>query len=369
MTRRLRPPPRAAWRVLGVAAAAVLAAGHANATLTLYGRGDFRGASVSLVNEAPDFRPFGFRDRASSLVIEGESWEVCRDTDFRGRCVVLPPGRYRNLASMHVNDRLKSARPVRPAPPPPPPPPPPVQGEIAFYGAPGFQGPGVTLARDVEDFRQVGFDDRASSVIVFEHRWEACDHPGFTGRCVVLQPGRYPDLRAMGLDDRISSVRRIHRDVVVEPARLPPPPQPVYDFRRRPEETVQTVPVDSVHAVYANPQQHCWTEPGTAPSNDRTTGAVVGGLIGGILGHQLGDRGSKDVSTAGGAVAGAVVGSQLARGGSEGSPPTTRCTSVPAQHPDYYDVVYRFNGNVHHVQMSTAPGATIVVNGQGEPRL
>ena len=187
---------------------------------------------------------------------------------------------------------------------------------------------------------------------------------------MILRPGRYPDLRAMGMDDRISSVRRVHRDARFDDNRFAPAPQPVYDWRRRPQEFVETVPVESVHVVYAAPQmqQQCWVEQSAAPANARTGGALVGGLIGGILGHQIGD-GNRDGATVGGAVAGAVIGSQLARG-AEQPQAVTRCNSVPVnQGPDHYDVSYWYHGVRHHVQTTLPPGPTIVVNGNGEPRI
>ena len=37
--------------------------------------------------------------------------------------------------------------------------------------------------------------------------------------------------------------------------------------------------------------------------------------------------------------------------------------------PEYWDVAYNFRGVEHRVQMTTAPGRTITVNGKGEPRV
>jgi len=67
-------------------------------------------------------------------------------------------------------------------------------------------------------------------------------------------------------------------------------------------------------------------------------------------------------------VAGAVIGSQIARG-AEVPQNVTRCNTVPSQAPDHYDVSYWYHGVRHHVQTTLPPGPTIVVNGNGEPRL
>ena len=43
----------------------------------------------------------------------------------------------------------------------------------------------------------MGFNDRASSVIVERGQWQVCDDIGFRGYCIVLRPGQYPSLAAM----------------------------------------------------------------------------------------------------------------------------------------------------------------------------
>ena len=91
--------------------------------------------------------------------------------------------------------------------------------QVTFFEHDGFHGRSFTSDRSVGDFARFGFNDRASSVIVRSGRWELCDDARFGGRCVVLRPGRYPSLSAMGLNDRVSSVRRAGGP-------RPPPPRP-----------------------------------------------------------------------------------------------------------------------------------------------
>ena len=45
-----------------------------------------------------------------------------------------------------------------------------------------------------------------------------------------------------------------------------------------------------------------------------------------------------------------------------------RCENVAGQTPQYYDVTYDWHGIQHHVQMTSPPARTILVNGNGEPR-
>jgi uncharacterized protein YcfJ len=47
-----------------------------------------------------------------------------------------------------------------------------------------------------------------------------------------------------------------------------------------------------------------------------------------------------------------------------------RCEAVPGSaRPAYWDVTYVFRDVTHRAQLSFAPGATITVNGRGEPRM
>ncbi|MDQ2736078.1 MAG: beta/gamma crystallin family protein [Pseudomonadota bacterium] len=80
--------------------------------------------------------------------------------------------------------------------------------QVTFFEHDGFRGRSFTSDRPVENFARFGFNDRASSVIVRSGRWELCEDARFGGRCVVLRPGRYGSLRAIGMNDRVSSVRR-----------------------------------------------------------------------------------------------------------------------------------------------------------------
>src|SRR5450830_983721 len=98
-------------------------------------------------------------------------------------------------------------------------------------------------------------------------------------------------------------------------------------------------------------------------------GPIVGGILGGVLGHQIGGGSGRDIATAGGAVAGAVLGSNVGdNSGSHNSRDVQRCQTVPNREPDSWDVTYSFRGYEHHIQTRYAPGSTISVNHNGEPR-
>ena len=95
-----------------LAMAGVLIAGQVSATVTFYEHDSFKGRTFSTEKQIGNFERYGFNDRASSAVVQGERWEVCQDVRFRGRCVILRPGRYSSLGSMDLNDRVSSARMV-----------------------------------------------------------------------------------------------------------------------------------------------------------------------------------------------------------------------------------------------------------------
>ena len=246
---------------------------------------------------------------------------------------------------------------------------------VTFYEHEGFEGRSFTTDKQVGNFQRLGFNDRASSVVVGRgERWEVCDDARFAGHCIVLRPGNYPSLAAMGLNDRVSSTRMVNRNARVEDDRFAPAPLVSEDYRRRGSERMFDADVTSVRAVLGAPEQRCWVEReefARERGNANVPGAIAGAVIGGILGHQIGGGRGQDVATAGGAVAGAAVGANVGRDGNRGyaSQNVQRCSSVPNQGPpEYWDVTYNFRGQEHKVQMATAPGRTIKVNAQGEPR-
>jgi uncharacterized protein YcfJ len=246
--------------------------------------------------------------------------------------------------------------------------------QITFYEHDGFQGQSFTTDRPIGNFERYGFNDRASSVVVARDQWEVCEDARFSGRCMVLRPGRYASLARMGLNDRISSARAVDENVRIEDDRYAPAPV-ANGYQRRNEERLYEANVISVRAVVGPPEQRCWVERERVTQergNANVPGAIAGALIGGILGHQIGGGHGQDLATAGGAVAGAAVGANVGReGGGQNSysQDVQHCANEPSQaRPDYWDVSYNFRGQEHRVQMTTPPGPTVTVNGQGEPR-
>ncbi len=351
------------------------------AQVSFYEQEGFQGRSFVTQRQVANFERFGFNDRASSAFVQSSRWEVCEDVRFGGNCVVLRPGRYPSLAAMGLNDRVSSVRAIganaridedRYAPIP-------VASQVTFYEQQGFQGRSFTTAKSVLNMNRSGFNDRASSVEVIGERWEACENIRFGGRCVVLRPGRYASMAAMGLNDRVSSVRAVSSTARIQDSRYAPEPLSARDgrdYRRRNNERMYQANVTSSRAVVATPGQRCWVEAGQAvqpKSGISVPGAVVGAVIGGILGHEVGGKGtSQNVATVGGAALGGFAGANIGKLGigQQAAQPQNvqKCEAVPSQVPTYWDVTYNYQGVEHRVQMTTQPGSTIQVNEKGEPR-
>jgi uncharacterized protein YcfJ len=243
--------------------------------------------------------------------------------------------------------------------------------QVTFYEGEGFRGRAFTTTGRIGDFGRNGFNDRVSSVVVDSGRWEVCENARFEGRCVVLRRGNYESLATMGMNNRISSVRPVDANRRYENEVPVPVAEATYDYRRRANERVYDAPVTSVHAVMGAPNEHCWVERQQVAGRGEANvgGALAGALIGGVLGHQVGGGSGKDLATAGGAVAGAVIGSNVGRdGGGTVERDVRRCENTVGGTPAYWDVTYNYRGQDHQVQMSAAPGATISVNRDGEPR-
>ena len=237
--------------------------------------------------------------------------------------------------------------------------------QVVFYEDEDFRGRSFSAGDAVQNFAAHGFNDRASSLRVERGNWQVCENSDFAGRCVTLRPGAYTNLAAIGLQDRVSSVRRVSDDRG----------NPSAQWQRRGNERLYEANVQSVRAVMGPPEQRCWVERQTVEverRDNRVPGAVVGAVVGGILGHQIGSGGGRDLATVGGVVAGAAVGSQVGRnrdGPELATQDVRRCGDAPgARRTDYWDVTYTFRGQEHRVQMSQPPGSTITVNRQGEPR-
>ena len=94
--------------------------------------------------------------------------------------------------------------------------------QVTLYENSGFRGQSVTVDRPTGNLERQGFNNRASSAVVNGEPWEVCDGPGFSGRCIVLDPGRHQSLRDM--NDGITSLRPVSARGGPVAGAPPPPP-------------------------------------------------------------------------------------------------------------------------------------------------
>jgi uncharacterized protein YcfJ len=240
--------------------------------------------------------------------------------------------------------------------------------QVTFYSEEGMRGRWFIADQAFDNLDHYGFNDRASSAIVQRGHWELCEHAGFSGRCVVLAPGQYPSLASMGLNNQVSSVRRLQRQAQAGYV-APPPVAAPYPYYPQHGERLYEANVVAVRAVTGPPEQRCWVERQQVGGAPNVPGAVVGGVLGGVLGHQIGNGRGNDVATALGVVTGAAIGANVNRGSSY-TQDVQRCAVQPGSgQVAYWDVTYQFRGVYHRAQLASAPGPTITVNARGEPRV
>jgi hypothetical protein len=177
----------------------------AQGQITLYEHENFAGRVYRTGASVRNLADIGFNDRASSVVVRNGRWQVCSDAEFRGQCTTLDPGEYPSLSSVGLNDRLSSVRDLGPA-----------QdawgggwssARITLYENDDFNGRSVPASGNLADLANFGFNDRASSVRIRDGQWQLCVDANYRGSCITLGPGEYRSLRAMNMNDRISSVR------------------------------------------------------------------------------------------------------------------------------------------------------------------
>lgn len=201
-----------------LATALMLATATASAAeLTLFGRENFSGRRFQANEAISNLDRTGFNDRASSVIVRDGSWQLCEDAYFRGRCVMLQPGRYSSLREIGLSDRISSVRELG------------GWGEAprhegrgegrwgggsraVLFSNPDFRGERYVIDDNVlPDLANSGFNDRAQSLRVEHGYWIFCSDAAFRGTCRTFGPGSYPSL-GWGLDNKVSSGRRISED-------------------------------------------------------------------------------------------------------------------------------------------------------------
>jgi len=81
--------------------------------------------------------------------------------------------------------------------------------QLTLFEHDNFNGQRFDVRGAVDNLANTGFNDTASSARIRSGTWQLCDDAYFRGRCITLQPGEYPSLGTMGMNDKISSAREM----------------------------------------------------------------------------------------------------------------------------------------------------------------
>lgn len=103
--------------------------------------------------------------------------------------------------------------------------------EIVLYDFENFEGEAVVLTENTPDLAALGFDNDAEAVRVVSGVWELYRNAGYgvtpSRPSMVLGPGDYPSLEALGFpEDTLSAVRIVSAPQPEPPPTEPPPPEP-----------------------------------------------------------------------------------------------------------------------------------------------
>ena len=197
---------------LALSFVAFLAVGRAAAAseIRVCEHAGLRPPCIDLRHGVDDLREWGLSNRISSFVVRSGEWLLWTETGFRGRCAVVSAS-HGNLQGTPFQDAISSLRPVR-------------EGGggswggwggaerwqrlgLAAYSGRNFTGKSWVFTDDVRDLRDLGLNDRISSIRVLGGRWRICRRPGFVS-CTELT-GDVADLGRFGFDDQVSSIQEL----------------------------------------------------------------------------------------------------------------------------------------------------------------
>ncbi len=85
--------------------------GGRNWAVTLYDDLDGRSRGLRVDEAVPDLREQRFNDRTAAIEVHAGRWQLCPQSDYRGRCVEFGPGRHRLPPGLA--GELSSLRPLR----------------------------------------------------------------------------------------------------------------------------------------------------------------------------------------------------------------------------------------------------------------
>ena len=75
-----------------------------------------------------------------------------------------------------------------------------------IYQDTNAKGPTLVATGDISNMVQVGFNDKASSIIISKGDWALFEHIDYKGKKIILGPGTYDNLHTLG-NDTLSSIK------------------------------------------------------------------------------------------------------------------------------------------------------------------
>lgn len=198
-----RPSPLAAALLFAFAASA------SAAPVELYEQAQFKGMALGLDRANANLADYGFDNKALSVVVRSGTWELCTEADFRGSCLTLSAGQHATLPPA-LQRALSSVRPKDaglPGSPQPGGPGTTADAAVMLYDDGDFSGKSLAVNGPIPSLGKLGMGDRISSVDVRRGRWQLCEDSGYTGTCIVLEPGR--QRLTGGMHDEASSIRPV----------------------------------------------------------------------------------------------------------------------------------------------------------------
>lgn len=217
IARTLRP--LAIVAAMAALALPAIADNNRHGGLTLYDGAGFRGEAVSFDGAVARLPSARFNDRAGSVSVSG-SWELCSDSNFRGRCEIVS-GDVRDLRRIGLNNNVSSIRPAGRGP---------ARlydrgrddgdrrgdrghsrrgADVVLFDGPRFEGRSLPINGAVPRLGDVRGNDKASSIAINRGTWLVCEHANFKGRCAVIDHST-AQLRSLGLNNNISSIKPHH---------------------------------------------------------------------------------------------------------------------------------------------------------------
>jgi len=188
-------------------------------SIILYSDTGFRGEARAYYGDVESLSRDGFNDLARSVEIRGGAWTLCRDRGGRGRCQTIEhsiadlgqlgldceltsfyqsgfsdAGFRRDRGGRHDrrrNDRRRGGFGHGDAP-------------VFLFTDDDFEGRSVGIYGPT-NLRDVGFNDKADSIVIQQGTWIVCTKRDLEGKCDVLGQSVY-DLDDIDLDDNISSI-------------------------------------------------------------------------------------------------------------------------------------------------------------------